>query len=202
MNSQDDNIGHEDSRALDYVFGSLSEAEEKEFTQATKNNAVLAEQVQVYSDALGTIAEESALAMPSPRRAMKDKIMAAILNENNSASPEASSILQEPSVIRAGEEGWQESGMPGIMMKVLSRDAATGKLIVLARLEPGAHYPKHRHVGVEDCYVIEGDLNVNDISLLGGDFIRSNDEEVHHDTWTNGGCTLLLSTLLSDVPLD
>jgi anti-sigma factor ChrR (cupin superfamily) len=50
---------------------------------------------------------------------------------------------------------WSEA-MPGLRAKRLWNDQATGRLAVLTRFEPGATIPRHRHVGDELIFVIEG----------------------------------------------
>jgi anti-sigma factor ChrR (cupin superfamily) len=53
------------------------------------------------------------------------------------------------------EVAWVEA-MPGVRVKPIWEDKAAGRRAILARFEPGATLPRHRHVGDELIFVIEG----------------------------------------------
>ena len=63
-------------------------------------------------------------------------------------------------------------------------------------MAPGTSYPGHRHAGVEECYVLEGDLRVGDLVMRAGDYQRAAIGSVHGVQSTEGGCLLLV--LMSD----
>ena len=48
----------------------------------------------------------------------------------------------------------------------------TGRQTVLLRAAPGAEHSCHRHSGVEQCYVIVGDLLDGDVEMRAGDYSR------------------------------
>jgi len=48
------------------------------------------------------------------------------------------------------------NALPGVQMKPIWEDKATARRAILARFEPGASLPPHRHVGDELIFVIEG----------------------------------------------
>jgi hypothetical protein len=52
---------------------------------------------------------------------------------------------------------WEATKYPGVSTKTLYRDAA-GRQTTLTRMAPGARLPKHRHVGIEPSFVLEGTL--------------------------------------------
>ena len=58
-------------------------------------------------------------------------------------------------VIALSELPWHEA-LPGVRQKRIWEDKAAGRSAVLARFEPGAQIPRHRHGGEELLYVIEG----------------------------------------------
>jgi len=148
------------------------------------------------------MAEEAAKVLPAPRRALKARVLKAVLDSEHES--EKADSVSEPSVIRANEGEWLDSGFPGITMKLLHQiedpnvEQGHKRYSVLARLVKGARYPHHRHVGYEECLVLEGDLHVNALTLHGGDFILTPDGSEHVETYTEDGCLLLLSTLLED----
>ncbi|HZT61385.1 MAG TPA: cupin domain-containing protein [Pyrinomonadaceae bacterium] len=51
---------------------------------------------------------------------------------------------------------WRATRYEGIHLHFLRRDEATGDATVLIRMEPGCSYPAHRHVGVEEVFVLQG----------------------------------------------
>ena len=51
---------------------------------------------------------------------------------------------------------WEETEFPGIRMKMLLNDPASGMCTMLMRLEPGAEVPLHEHTAVEQTWVLEG----------------------------------------------
>jgi quercetin dioxygenase-like cupin family protein len=59
-------------------------------------------------------------------------------------------------VPRRAEHAWEETKFPGIRMKMLFNDAASGMCTMLMRLEPGAEVPLHEHTAIEQTWVIEG----------------------------------------------
>lgn len=59
-------------------------------------------------------------------------------------------------IIALSELPWQEAMLPGVRQKRIWEDKATNRSAVLARFEPGAQIPRHRHSGEELLYVIEG----------------------------------------------
>ena len=58
-------------------------------------------------------------------------------------------------IIAVNEIAWQEF-RPGISFKVLWQDAATKHRAQMTRFAPGAELPRHRHVGDELIFVVEG----------------------------------------------
>ncbi len=59
-------------------------------------------------------------------------------------------------IIALSELPWQEPMLPGVRQKRIWEDKITNRSAVLARFEPGAQIPRHRHPAEELLYVIEG----------------------------------------------
>jgi anti-sigma factor ChrR (cupin superfamily) len=53
---------------------------------------------------------------------------------------------------------WKPTPTPGIDMKVLLVDDATGLMTALFRWAPGTVLPRHEHVEIEQTYVLEGSI--------------------------------------------
>jgi quercetin dioxygenase-like cupin family protein len=92
---------------------------------------------------------------------------------------------------------WKEVA-PGISCMLLATDTETDRVSMLVRLAPGVAYPPHRHAGVEELYLLDGELQIDDKQLHPGDYSRaeagSQDRIVRSET----GCTCLLMTSTRD----
>jgi anti-sigma factor ChrR (cupin superfamily) len=102
-------------------------------------------------------------------------------------------MTQRPPVfsIRAEHGAWHEV-MSGVLMKTLFHDEATGLRTSLVRMAAGSRLPAHRHHGVEQFYVLEGDCNVHGEQLGPGDFHVATRDTVHETTFTLNGTLFLL----------
>ena len=61
--------------------------------------------------------------------------------------------------VRESELPWADLGMPGVSMKVLHKDEATGAMAVLTRIEAGASIPAHWHSKADETvFVLNGDF--------------------------------------------
>ena len=61
--------------------------------------------------------------------------------------------------VRENELPWADLGMPGVSMKVLHKDEATGAMAVLTRIEAGASIPAHWHSKADETvFVLDGDF--------------------------------------------
>jgi anti-sigma factor ChrR (cupin superfamily) len=94
-------------------------------------------------------------------------------------------------IIRKNEGGWTES-VPGVFTKRLFADETRGTVTTLYRIEPGAVIESHRHLGVEECYVLEGDWHINGQSFGAGDYICSPPGSADENLYTLGGTMLLI----------
>jgi ChrR Cupin-like domain len=96
------------------------------------------------------------------------------------------------------EPEWEEVA-PGIECKLLATDVERHRVSMLVRLAPGARYPAHTHAGVEELYLLDGELWIDERRLFPGDYNYgapgANDERV----WSETGCTCLLITSTKDV---
>jgi anti-sigma factor ChrR (cupin superfamily) len=95
-------------------------------------------------------------------------------------------------VVRAGEGRWLTTGDVGVSFKLLYEDKERGTFTTLVRMEAGASIPAHRHLGVEQCLVIEGDLRAGGVEMAAGDFNCSLPGSVHEELTTKGGALFLI----------
>ena len=108
-----------------------------------------------------------------------------------SASGDAMTIVR-------GEDDWVSTGVPGVKVRRLFVDAPNDRLTMLVRMAPQTEYPAHRHGGVEECYVLEGDLYGPGWEMRAGDYQRLEGGSVHGIQGTRGGCMLFIVSSMHD----
>jgi putative transcriptional regulator len=97
-------------------------------------------------------------------------------------------------ISRPQEMDWTSGQLPGLFSKVLFNDSQRGYSTALVRMLAGAHYPTHKHAGVEELYLLEGELNVDELSMRPGDYCRGEVGSIHGEIFTNTGCLFLVSS--------
>lgn len=102
-----------------------------------------------------------------------------------------------PSPRRWAEPEWMEAA-PGISCKLLATDTEKNRVSMLVRLAPGTAYPPHRHAGVEELHLLEGELWIDDRKLYPGDYNRGERGAVDRRVWSDTGCTCVLLTSFDD----
>jgi ChrR-like protein with cupin domain len=99
---------------------------------------------------------------------------------------------------RQAEPDWEEAA-PGLFYKVLAADTENERVSLLVRLAPGAQYPPHRHGGIEELYLLYGELWIDDKKLYPGDYNRAEVGSADQRVWSETGCTCVLLTSTRDV---
>lgn len=105
--------------------------------------------------------------------------------------------------VTAAVSSWQEPEWedvsPGISCKLLATDTERDQVSMLVRLAPGTAYPPHRHAGVEELFLLDGELWIEDRKLQPGDYNRGEPGTADQRVWSKTGCTCVLITSPSDV---
>ena len=97
-----------------------------------------------------------------------------------------------PSPSRRQSEGvWLEVS-PGTTLKMLHVDPVTGERTGLMRMEPGSVYPEHDHPVSEECYVLEGVVNVDGQDYRPGDYTIAHAGSRHEIIRSASGSLVLL----------
>jgi anti-sigma factor ChrR (cupin superfamily) len=115
-----------------------------------------------------------------------------------SAADSGKAALPGLFTLGAGEGVWEEVGISGIKVKRLFVDPERDSVTMLVRMPAGAAYPRHRHAGPEQCYVIEGDLRVDNLAFFAGDYQYAESNSLHGVQYTEQGCLLLIVSSLHD----
>ena len=100
--------------------------------------------------------------------------------------------------IREQASEWEELA-PGIFCKLLATDTEKDRVSMLVRLAPGAAYPPHDHAGLEELYLLHGELMIDEKKLYPGDYNRAEAGTGDQRVWSETGCTCLLITSTQDI---
>jgi hypothetical protein len=114
--------------------------------------------------------------------------------------PEISStdpLETEKFAIRSKDLQWQPHRIEGIECALLFLDSIDRMRSMLVKVAAGVVYPIHQHRGIEEIYMLEGELEIDGQVYLAGDYIRSNPNSIHAPS-TNTGCMFLIRSCLDD----
>jgi anti-sigma factor ChrR (cupin superfamily) len=158
----------------------------------------LAEELASYQAAVGVI-PYSAPTMPMAAN-LKDRLFDRLGLEPVEAVPEAPPESQpnlKMFAIRAGDLDWQPRRIEGVQAVVLFRDEVSRTHHLLVKAAAGVTYPFHQHEGIEEIYMLEGELIIDDEVYLAGDYIRSYPNSIHAPSTTTG-CMFLIRACIDD----
>jgi anti-sigma factor ChrR (cupin superfamily) len=90
------------------------------------------------------------------------------------------------------EEGVWQQVHDGIFAKTLFQNVKNGTTTYMVKFMPGAKTPLHRHPGMEECMVIEGDFQVDGKDLRAGDYHCAMPGSIHDRPYSNNGAVVLI----------
>ena len=108
----------------------------------------------------------------SPRAELRERLMETIARTSQPPGQKSPGVLYDKDgvlIARPGEMTWRAGELPGVFLKVLFNDTARGYTTAVVRVTAGTHYPSHKHADVEELYLLEGDLCVDDLAMQAGD---------------------------------
>jgi hypothetical protein len=103
-----------------------------------------------------------------------------------------------PAVRQWDEPAWEEVS-PGIFCKLLATDTTSHRVSMLVRLLPNVEYPPHTHAGLEELFLLDGELWIDDRKLWPGDYNRAESGSGDKRVWSETGCTCVLITSTQDI---
>jgi anti-sigma factor ChrR (cupin superfamily) len=147
-------------------------------------------ELEAFAPTVSALAFSAAEQQP-PREA-RSKLLSS-LNANRRREQVDSTVASAAQFVSIrGEEGeWREL-QEGVLIKRLYVDHSIGLATSLVKMLPGTSLPRHRHNGVEQFYVIEGDCHVHGETLGPGDYHRAEAGSIHNRTYTLQGTMFLL----------
>jgi anti-sigma factor ChrR (cupin superfamily) len=88
---------------------------------------------------------------------------------------------------------WQPTRHPGIFVNILRHDDQTGDATVLIRMQAGCGYPAHRHVGIEEVFIIQGGYRDANGLRRAGEYFVNDAGSTHHPIALEGDDCVLLA---------
>jgi anti-sigma factor RsiW len=124
-----------------------------------------------------------------------DSVWGRLQERIGAAAPEEAGA---PGLLAWREPEWEDVA-PGISCKLLATDTEHDRVSMLVRLAPRTAYPPHRHAGVEELFLLDGELWLEDRKLCPGDYNRGAPGTADRRVYSETGCTCVLITSPSDV---
>jgi len=186
-----------------YALGALEAAEARDFERHLAEGCeACAAELREFEGVAARLALASAPARPpaGAREKLLSRISAAAAEHTRrpEVSPEGASAPGRPAgaadliVVRRDAGEWEATPAPGVFVKTLFVDRERDTVTRLVRLDPGARIPSHRHLGYEQCLVVEGRMRAGELHLRAGDFNCSAPGTIHEEIYTDEGALLLI----------
>jgi anti-sigma factor ChrR (cupin superfamily) len=178
--------------ALADAIGAL-DADEQQALQALV--AALSPEAQAHVARFYDMPVSLGAAVPQvkPPARVRERLMEAIGAPVTLPTP-----VTPPNYTLLESEGWTDSPLPGIRVKVLAIDRPRNMVTMLFRAEPGARYPSHRHSTGEECLVLSGSVVIEGRVLRAGDFHHAEADTDHAEIYTVDGAEVLLVGAIAD----
>jgi hypothetical protein len=184
-----------------YAIGSLTPAEKQWVERQVLECPELAEELAQYQ--LGATAIPYGLE-PAPlsgnvKNRLFDHLGLDLANSERPAPPSISNFLPFLAV-RSTELQWgpHPTHCPKVEVALLHADPVTRECVGLLRAEAGLEYPTHRHAGVEEIYMLAGDLELEGVVYYAGDYIRSAAGSTHSPAYSVDGCMFFFRSSMDD----
>jgi quercetin dioxygenase-like cupin family protein len=174
--------------AASYALGALGKRETKEFEKLLKEGLEVSKtELEGFRGVVDMLAYGVSPIAPSP--GLKNRLLSRVRRDAH--LKDKPSRYPGFSIVRASEGEWKEIAK-GVSLKLLFVDREKGYGTALVRMRPGVSFPKHRHAETEECYVLDGDIEMGGQSYKTGDYIRAEAGTIHESIYSKDGCTLLI----------
>lgn len=110
-------------------------------------------------------------------------------------------VSQGLTILRAADQRWLPTGVRGVRFRQLSADWRANRRTVLLDMDPGSELPEHGHAGLEEVYVVSGDLSIGNEELKPGDYFRVQPGCEHGTPRTRDGCVCIVISGYSPFPV-
>ena len=96
---------------------------------------------------------------------------------------------------------WRPVRYPGIFVNVLRRDEQSHDATVLIRMQPGCRYPAHRHVGLEEVFILQGGYRDQQGERRAGEYILNDAGSTHSPVALEGEDCIMLAVVHGGIEL-
>ena len=176
-------------RAALYALGTLTQNEARAFEDHLAGGCDdCAAELRASEQVTRSLAFLEAEVEPPPR--VFDRIVGFITHTPR-PEPATAHAHGQLTTVRKDEGQWFESS-PGVMAKRLFENPETGTFTTLVRMLPGSVGTLHRHPGIEECIILEGDFHVAGSRLGPGDYHVAGATSIHDKPYSVGGALLLI----------
>jgi quercetin dioxygenase-like cupin family protein len=158
----------------------------------------LAEELASYQAAVGVI-PYGAPTMPMAAD-LKDRLFDKLGLEPVKAVPEISPQVPpdlQMFAIASQDMQWKPHRIDGVEFVLLFLDEVNRMRTLLVKVAAGITYPFHQHQGIEEIYMLEGELVISEQVYSAGDYIRSYPNSIHAPS-TDTGCKFLIRACIDD----
>jgi anti-sigma factor ChrR (cupin superfamily) len=93
--------------------------------------------------------------------------------------------------VRAREGEWRDLA-PGVTLKLLRGDAASGTMTAFIRMAPGSSLESHRHARDEECLLVSGEIFIGGHRLAAGDLHVAGAGTDHEEITSPRGALMLV----------
>lgn len=178
-----------EARAALYALGALTGDEARDLAGTP---AELSDEVRDFEAVVASLAFAAPAAAPAPT--VRAELLSRISNGGDKRRAAQLGHPQPPPPainVRFGEIEWEPLA-DGVFCKTLYFDREKQLATSLVKLLPGARLPRHRHFGVEQCLVLEGDFRVGEQVYGPGDFQCVFEGSVHDSISSETGALALI----------
>lgn len=177
-----------------YALGALSTDETRAFEQLLGTDKDLRAECQAFDALVADLVLCVNEAAPAPL--VREKLLARIADSEQEPKAVTATLSKTdpPNVdIRVQEGHWMQLAEK-VFCKTLFVDPQSGLVTSLVKLAPGGYLPRHRHLGVEQTLVVEGDCVINGQVFYPGDYrVRACDTEDGVVTTEHGTLIMLIA---------
>jgi anti-sigma factor ChrR (cupin superfamily) len=192
-----------------YAMGTLTPTEKQWVEQQVLDCPELAEELAQYQ--LGVTAIPYGLEPAQLSGDVKNRLfhlLALDVKTSEHQAPVPAQPLVEHflpfSSVRSTELQWgpHPCRCPKVQVAFLHADPVARECVGILRAEAGLEYPSHRHGGIEEIYMLSGDLELEGITYHAGDYIRSAAGSTHSPAHSVGGCMFFFRSSMDDEYFD
>ncbi|HYM21350.1 MAG TPA: cupin domain-containing protein [Candidatus Kapabacteria bacterium] len=170
-----------------YLVGEMTPDEEVAFEREVAQNSSLAQELAQGGAVLSRLFEQLGKDEPVPRKQIKN----IILEKISGVIVDREQYQVDEFHLKDSDSEWLQTVIPGIELKLIYVDD-DGRAMMKARFAPGATFPPHLRVGIEECLVLSGDFWADNQTMTAGDFVAGRPGEEPLPLYSENGCEILL----------